>query len=133
MPLPEVSDCQGQVCSMAHGESVTLGSGLFRKLIAVLRPRTRPKSISMAVDLPEPDSVSDGQVVVQGWAFSRDGGSLAVSARLDDKAAVDLTWGLKRPDVARAFSRPDVDRCGFEGVVRAGVTSRSASELVVRA
>ena len=87
------------------------------------------------VDLPERASVSMGQVLVQGWAFSWGGRRIVeVQAQLGDSAPATVPYGLHRPDVATAYNDSRMGHCGFEGALaidRPAITR--ADTLVIRA
>ena len=99
-----------------------------------VRGPSRPPQVRLAVDLPEPEILSAGSFVIHGWAFSRGRRIVGVQARLGARASKRLSYGIRRPDVAVAFSAPEAATCGFEGTLGfEPVDTNQTERLIVRA
>jgi GT2 family glycosyltransferase len=109
------------------------GINLWTRLRAALRGPARPARLRLAVDLPEPETESDGSLVIHGWAFSRGARIVEVEGRLGSGPPRSLSYGVRRPDVARAYANPDADCCGFEGTLVFDAAKSRTEQLVVRA
>src|SRR6266542_452302 len=106
---------------------------LLTRLVAAFRGPVKPAAVHLAVDVPEPQSVSVGTLVIHGWAFSRDGRIVDVQARLGNRSPRALAYGFRRPDVARAFGNPSAEQCGFQATIVFEPTSARVEHLAVRA
>lgn len=65
------------------------------------------------LDLPEPDDVSYGIVLVGGWAVSHAGTIAGIHVLLDRQPLGDAPYGWKRPDVTAARTHLREVACGF--------------------
>jgi GT2 family glycosyltransferase/glycosyltransferase involved in cell wall biosynthesis len=94
----------------------------------------KPVRVRLGVDVPQPESASGGTLVIRGWAFSRGARIVEVQARLGERPPQALSYGFRRPDVAATYAAPEVDRCGFDGLLTFSVVGSDRVErLVIRA
>jgi GT2 family glycosyltransferase len=76
-------------------------------------PGGRPR---IEVDQPVEGAPVGAYLEIAGWALPRRAAVVLVEATLGDAAAVPLTYGLRRPDVASVHGGDEA--CGFGGRVR---------------
>ena len=103
--------------------SQTAARGIYQlprlcHLVTVVAPKPRPEMVTYVTDL----TVNDSAVGFEGWAMLPDQrskpGQVHVVLKSEKSFLVFSTFGVARPDVAKAFKQPLWQHCGYNFVLQ---------------
>lgn len=85
-----------------------------------------------ALEIPGSGAPVSDTLVISGWTFSRRAPVEQIEAFLGSVSLGRLTYGIERPDVARAFPRHDVALSGYATAIPLHPSIRGRHTLAVR-
>jgi 4-amino-4-deoxy-L-arabinose transferase-like glycosyltransferase len=87
------------------------------------------------IDEPTDGARLSGVILIQGWAYNEDTGLNAVHLLIDGEPAIELNYGISRPDVVEVMtvqSDPNAPNLGYIGEFDTRAFSNGAHQLAIR-